>query len=136
MGQADGEGIRGVGIGCFGEAEEDADHEADLAFIRGAAADDGLFYAPRGVLEDGQTGGGGGEERGAAGATEGNGGPVTLDVDHGLDGGALRRVLPDQIGDLFVDRNQAARGQEFGGVFDRAVFERARTLPAIRSSMA
>jgi hypothetical protein len=81
MRQADGQGVSGIRGRRFGQAEERADHEPDLAFIGTAATDDGLFHAARRIFVDRQPATCGGQQRGAASGAKGDGGAVALHID-------------------------------------------------------
>ena len=66
MREADCDGVGGVWRGRDGEAEEGADHERDLLFLRASFADYGLFDAAWSVFENGQPALGSSEKDGAA----------------------------------------------------------------------
>jgi hypothetical protein len=121
VGEADGEGVGGVGGRCFRETEQGADHEGDLAFVRPTPADDRLFHPLGGVLVNGQPSPGGSEEGGAAGGAEGDGGTIALDEDDTLEGGAPGLMLPDQFDHFLVNGDKAAGWEEGRGILDDAV---------------
>ena len=121
MGDADGEGVGGVGWRSFSEAEKGADHESDLAFVRPTPADDGLFDSLGGVFVDRQAAAGHGEERSAPGGAESDGGAIALDEDDAFECGAIRLMLPDDFENLLVNGDEASGWKESGGVLDHAV---------------
>jgi len=51
----EGEGVAGVGLGDFGEAEHGFDHVADLILSSTAETGDGLFHFARGILVMGRS---------------------------------------------------------------------------------
>lgn len=120
MGDADGEGVGGVVGRGFGEAEEGADHEGDLGFVSGTAADDGLFDASGWVFADGEAGFGWGDDGGGAGGTEGDGGAEVLHVDGAFDRAAVRLVFADDRADGIGDGREALGLEEGGFVADDA----------------
>ena len=54
MREADGDGVGGVGRGRDGQAEDRADHESDLGFLRSTASDHRLLHAAWSVFVDGE----------------------------------------------------------------------------------
>jgi hypothetical protein len=120
VGDADGEGVGGVVGRGFLEFEEGADHEGDLGFVCGSAADDGLFDATWGVFGDWEAGFGWGDNGGGAGCAEGDGGAEVLDEDGAFDGAAVRVVVSDDGADGGGDGGEALGLEEGGFVADDA----------------
>lgn len=123
VGEANGEGVGGVGIGGFAEAEKGAHHEDDLRFVGGPFADDGLFDAAWRVFADFETGLGGGDECGTARGTHGDGGFVGLDVDDAFHRAFRGGVGFDDGSQLFGDGEEARGLAEFWRIADGAIDE-------------
>lgn len=121
MGESDGEGIGGVGGRGFTKTQDGAHHEGDLGFVGCAFANGGLFDLTGGVVVDGESVFGGGDENGSAHGTEGDGGAIALDEDGGLDGALGGAKFDDELVEFFADGDEAAGGQEFGGILDHAI---------------
>lgn len=54
MREAYGDGVGGIGRGGDGEAENRANHEGNLGFLRSTASNHRLLYAARRVFVDGE----------------------------------------------------------------------------------
>lgn len=123
VGEADGEGVGGVVFGSFGEAEEGADHEGDLLFVRRTIANDGLLGLAGCIFKDAEAVGRGGNEGGGTGRTHGDGGAMGLDVDDAFHGDFVGLPLFDEVAEGRGNRGERLRLAELGGNGDDAVVE-------------
>ncbi len=121
VGDGDGQGVGGIRRGRRIEAAEGTDHDGNLGFAGGAASGDGGLDSLWGIFDEREAVPGDGEDRGAAGAAEGDGHEAALDVDGLLDGGAPGRVRGDDVGEGVVDGEEAGAEGHLAGVGDDAV---------------
>lgn len=121
VGDGDGQRVGGIRRGRRIEPAEGAHHDGDLGFAGGAASGDGGLYGLWGIFDEREAVPGDGEDRGAAGAAEGDGHEAALDIDGLLDGGASGRVRGDDVGEGVVDGQEAGAEVHLAGVGDDAV---------------
>ena len=108
MSEGDGQRIGRIRGWGFREAEQDADHEGDLVFIRSPLSDDCHFDFFRGVFVNGNPVIGGGDHGGGAGGSHGNRGAVGLDIDDPLNGDFIGLVFLDEMDEMCADRGESS----------------------------
>ena len=120
MSKANRQSVGLIGGGVMAQAKEGAGHKGDLLFFGGPFAGGGFFDQLGGVLVDGETASGGGEEGGTPGGPEDDSGAGVLDIDDQFDGEGGRAVLRDEFGQAVVDFDQAILRGAGSGIFNRA----------------
>ena len=123
MAEGDGEGVGGVGwFGGLVEVEKGLDHQRDLVLAAAAVGGDELLDLG-GLVEGGREAGlRGGEEGGGAGFADGDGGANVAD-DEVLDGDFVWDGLADDVGEGFVDAEEALGDGGLGWRSDGAEVE-------------
>jgi hypothetical protein len=124
----DGEGVAGVGLGRFLQAEHDFHHIADLCLARAAKASDGLLYLARGVFVNRQVMLRGGGDDDAADLAEGEGDARVLHVDQTLDRDGFGFVVGDQFQHGITDAYETARRQHGRRILDVTVAKHAQLI--------
>jgi hypothetical protein len=115
MGEGDGEGVGGVGwVWGLAQAEEGLDHEGDLVLGAAAVGGDELLDFQGLVERDGEACVGSGEDGSGTGFADGDGGADVAD-DEVFDGDFGGMVHADDVGDGFVDAEEALGDGGGGG---------------------
>lgn len=123
VGEADGQGIRGIGFRRFPEFQQGAHHEGDLRLLRPAPPHDGEFDAFGGVFHDAQSGFRRGNDHGRLGRPHRDGGLVGLDVDDAFHRHFIRLPFVNEVAQMLLDGEQTAGLGHGPGNGQRAVVQ-------------
>ena len=127
MRQPDGERIRFVRSGRFGQAKERADHERDLALVGPAAPDRCLLDPLRRIFEDRQATFSRREDGCTASRAENDRGLVALHVNDRFQRATIRLVRVNQFRQSIMNCDQAGGGAQGGRIRDRPGMQRRGT---------
>ena len=106
--EREGEGIRSIGRGQFGEVQHALHHPGDGDFLRAAVADDGLLHFAGGDLKNIQPGFGDDGHGGTPGFTHDDGGLDILREEKAFDGAHFRLVPLEDVAQGPANMGEAA----------------------------